>query len=85
MGFAGVFNYVNSMPRKKKRRSDITDERAIQDAIANMHKTNIKLKKFSFSEKQNALLKILFDKKTNIVFGRNNDVICSMQSTNQLS
>jgi phosphate starvation-inducible protein PhoH len=66
--FRSVFTYVNSMPRKKKRRSDITDEQAIQDVIATLHKTNIKLKKFNFSEKQKELLKILFDKKTNIVF-----------------
>ena len=56
------------MARRKNRQGDITDEAVIQDVITNFHKINIKLRKFNFSEKQKALLKIMFDKKTSIAF-----------------
>jgi len=56
------------MPRGKKNKLEISDEKHIQDAMSSLHKTNIKLKKFNFSKKQLDLLKIIFDKNTNIIF-----------------
>lgn len=54
------------MPRRKK--TDIEDAREIEKVMSSLKKTNIKLKKLEFSEKQEELLKIMFDKGTKIVF-----------------
>jgi len=54
------------MPRRKK--PEITEEQDIEKIVGSMGKTKIKTKKFDFSEKQQELLKILFDKNTKIVF-----------------
>ena len=56
------------MPRRKKKQSEISDEKLIQEVLSPLHKMNIKLKKINFSKKQLELLKLIFDKKTNIVF-----------------
>ena len=54
------------MPRRKK--TDIEDAREIEDVMTSLNKTNIKLKKLDFSEKQQELLRIMFDRNTKIVF-----------------
>ncbi len=54
------------MPRRKK--ADIEDAQEIEKVMTSLNKTKIKLKKLEFSEKQQELLKILFDKGTKIVF-----------------
>ena len=63
---SGVLTYVTLMPRRKKKQQEISDEKRIQEIMSPLHK--IKLKKFNFSKKQLELLKVIFDKKTNIVF-----------------
>lgn len=54
------------MPRKKK--SEITNEEDINAIVGSFGKTKIKTHKFEFSEKQQELLKIIFDKNTKVVF-----------------
>jgi phosphate starvation-inducible PhoH-like protein len=54
------------MPRRKK--ADINDAQEIEKAMTSLNKTKIKLKKLDFSEKQQELLKIMFDRGTKIVF-----------------
>ena len=41
------------MPRRKK--TDIEDAREIEDVMTSLNKTNIKLKKLDFSDKQQEL------------------------------
>jgi len=53
---------------RKRKITEITDEKEIQGIQENLHKTNIKLKKFPLTEKQLDLLKIIFDRNTSIVF-----------------
>jgi phosphate starvation-inducible PhoH-like protein len=53
------------MPRRKK---DISDESKIVDIVGSIGKTKIKVKNIDFSIKQKSLLKLIFDKKTKIVF-----------------
>lgn len=55
------------MPRKRKQ-PDITDENEISRITSSLHKRNIKLKKISLTEKQTALLKIIFDRDSSIIF-----------------
>ena len=55
------------MPRRKKK-PEIIDESDIQKIEADLHKTNIKLKKVSLTEKQLKLLKLIFDKDSKIIF-----------------
>lgn len=54
------------MPRRKK--TDIEDVREIEKVMSSLKKTNIKLKKLEFSDKQQELLKIMFDRGTKVVF-----------------
>ena len=54
------------MPRRKK--ADIEDAQEIEQIIGSLSKTKIKLKKINFTEKQQDLLKIIFDRDTKIVF-----------------
>jgi len=54
------------MPRKKK--SEIVNDEDINEIVNSMGKIKIKTKKIEFTEKQNELLKIIFDRKTKIVF-----------------
>tara|TARA_B100000902_G_scaffold358656_1_gene373877 strand:- start:415 stop:1140 length:726 start_codon:yes stop_codon:yes gene_type:complete len=54
------------MPRRKK--ADIEDAQEIEKVMTSLNKTKIKLKKLEFSEKQQELLKIMFDRGTKIVF-----------------
>ena len=54
------------MPRRKK--ADIDDAQEIEKVMTSLNKTKIKLKKLDFSEKQQELLKIMFDRGTKIVF-----------------
>ena len=56
------------MPRRKKKQLEISDENHIQAVMTPLHKMNIKLKKINFSKKQLELLKIIFDKKTKVIF-----------------
>lgn len=55
------------MPRRKKQ-PEIVNEADIEKIRASLTKTNIKLKKISLTEKQLALLKIIFDNDSKIVF-----------------
>ena len=57
----------SKMPRRRKK-PEITDEQEIQKIEIDLHKTNIKLKKISLTEKQLDLLKIIFDKESKIIF-----------------
>jgi phosphate starvation-inducible PhoH-like protein len=54
------------MPRRKK--ADIDDAQEIEKIMTSLNKTKVKLKKLEFSEKQQELLKIMFDRGTKIVF-----------------
>lgn len=54
------------MPRRKK--ADIDDAQEIEKVMTSLNKTKVKLKKLEFSEKQQELLKIMFDRGTKIVF-----------------
>lgn len=54
------------MPRRKK--ADIDDAQEIEKVMTSLNKTKIKLKKLEFSDKQQELLKIMFDRGTKIVF-----------------
>ncbi len=54
------------MPRRKK--SEIEDDQEIEKIMSSMSKTKAKLKKIDFSEKQQELLKLIFDRDTKIVF-----------------
>lgn len=55
------------MPRRKKQ-PEIVNEADIEKIRASLTKTNIKLKKVSLTDKQLALLKIIFDNDSKIVF-----------------
>ena len=55
------------MPRRKKQ-PEIVNEADIEKIRTSLTKTNIKLKKISLTEKQLALLKIIFDNDSKIVF-----------------
>lgn len=55
------------MPRRKKQ-PEIVNEADIEKIRASLTKTNIKLKKISLTDKQLALLKIIFDNDSKIVF-----------------
>lgn len=55
------------MPRKRKT-SEITDEKEIRKIEESFHKTNIKLKKINLTDKQRSLLKIMFDWDTSVIF-----------------
>jgi len=57
----------NKMARKRKT-PEITDEDEIKKIASSLHKRNVKLKKLSLTDKQLALLKIIFDKDTSIIF-----------------
>ena len=50
------------------KKPEITDEDEIKKIASSLHKRNVKLKKLSLTDKQLALLKIIFDKETSIVF-----------------
>jgi phosphate starvation-inducible PhoH-like protein len=54
------------MPRRKK--ADIEDDQEIEKIMGSLSKTKTKLKKIDFTEKQQELLKIMFDRNTKIVF-----------------
>ena len=54
------------MPRRKK--SEIEDDQEIEKIMSSMSKTKAKLKKIDFSEKQQELLKLIFDRDTKIIF-----------------
>lgn len=54
------------MPKRKK--ADIQDAQEIEKIITSLEKTKVKLKKINFSEKQQELLRIMFDKSTKVVF-----------------
>ena len=54
------------MPRRKK--ADIEDVQEMEKAMSSLNKTKVKLKKLEFSDKQQELLKIMFDRGTKIVF-----------------
>ena len=55
------------MPRRKKQ-PEIVNEADIEKIRTSLTKTNIKLKKISLTDKQLALLKIIFDNDSKIVF-----------------
>ena len=55
------------MPRRKKQ-PEIVNEADIEKIRTSLTKTNIKLKKVSLTEKQLALLKIIFDNDSKIIF-----------------
>lgn len=55
------------MPRKKKS-SEITDEKEIRKIEDSFHKTNIKLKNINLTDKQRSLLKIMFNWDTSVIF-----------------
>lgn len=55
------------MPRRKKQ-PEIVNEADIEKIRASLTKTNIKLKKVSLTDKQLALLKIIFDNDSKIIF-----------------
>ena len=55
------------MPRRKKQ-PEIVNEADIEKIRTSLTKTNIKLKKVSLTDKQLALLKIIFDNDSKIVF-----------------
>jgi phosphate starvation-inducible protein PhoH and related proteins len=55
------------MPRKKKS-SEITDEKEIRKIEDSFHKTNIKLKNITLTDKQRSLLKIMFNRDTSVIF-----------------
>lgn len=54
------------MPRRKK--SEIEDDQEIEKIMSSMSKTKVKLKKIDFSDKQQELLKLIFDRDTKIIF-----------------
>lgn len=54
------------MPRRKK--SEIDDDQEIEKIMSSMSKTKAKLKKIEFSDKQQELLKLIFDRDTKIIF-----------------
>ena len=54
------------MPRRKK--SEIEDSQEIEKIMSSMSKTKAKLKKIDFSDKQEELLKLIFDRDTKIIF-----------------
>ena len=54
------------MPRRKK--SEIEDDQEIEKIMSSMSKTKAKLKKIDFSDKQQKLLKLIFDRDTKIIF-----------------
>ena len=47
---------------RKRKKPEITDEDEIKKIASSLHKRNVKLKKLSLTDKQLALLKIIFDK-----------------------
>lgn len=53
---------------RKRKTPEITDEDEIKKIASSLHKRNVKLKKLSLTDKQLALLKIIFDKDTSIIF-----------------
>ena len=55
------------MPRRKKK-PEIVNEDEIEKIRKSLTKTNIKLKKISLTEKQEKLLKIIFDGDSKIIF-----------------
>jgi phosphate starvation-inducible PhoH-like protein len=55
------------MPRRKKK-NEIVNEDEIEKIRKSLTKTNIKLKKISLTEKQEKLLKIIFDGDSKIIF-----------------
>jgi phosphate starvation-inducible PhoH-like protein len=55
------------MPRRKKQ-PEIVNEADIEKIRTSLTKTNIKLKKISLTDKQLALLKIIFDNDSKIIF-----------------
>ena len=55
------------MPRRKKQ-PEIVNEADIEKIRTSLTKTNIKLKKVSLTDKQLALLKIIFDNDSKIIF-----------------
>ncbi len=57
----------DTMPRKKKS-SEITDEKEIRKIEDSFHKTNIKLKNINLTDKQRSLLKIMFNWDTSVIF-----------------
>ena len=54
------------MPRRKK--AEIKNENEIVDIVGSLGKTKVRVKNITFTEKQKSLLKLVFDKKTKIVF-----------------
>jgi len=52
----------------KRKRADIQDAQEIEKIITSLEKTKVKLKKIDFSDKQQELLRIMFDKSTKVVF-----------------
>jgi phosphate starvation-inducible PhoH-like protein len=55
------------MPRRKKK-PEIVNEDEIEKIRKSLTKINIKLKKINLTEKQNQLLKIIFDSESKIIF-----------------
>jgi phosphate starvation-inducible protein PhoH and related proteins len=55
------------MPRRKKK-PEIVNEDEIEKIRKSLTKINIKLKKVNLTEKQNQLLKIIFDSESKIIF-----------------
>lgn len=53
---------------RKRKKPEIVDEREITKITSSLHKRNVKLKKISLTDKQMALLKIIFDKESSIIF-----------------
>ena len=68
MNFNRVLHSISliHMPRRKK--SEIEDDQEIEKIMSSMSKTKAKLKKIDFSEKQQELLKLIFDRDTKIIF-----------------
>ena len=54
------------MPRRKK--ADINDAQEIEKIVSSLSKTKVNLKKIDFSEKQQELLRLMFDKSTKVIF-----------------
>ena len=53
---------------RKRKHTEIVDQDEIDKIASSIHKTNIKLKKVNLTDKQLALLKIIFDKESSIIF-----------------
>jgi phosphate starvation-inducible PhoH-like protein len=52
----------------KRKKPEIVEEKEITKIASSLHKKNVKLKKISLTDKQTALLKIIFDRESSIIF-----------------